>query len=65
MLTVLTVLLLFASTEACRDSITTVSGSLRPKDICSGRLIFEEEFDKFDQKVWKHEETLSGMGNRE
>lgn len=33
--------------------------------ICSGDLIFEDNFDYFDFKKWEHENTLGGGGNWE
>lgn len=48
---------------ACTESITTVSGPYAPKGkICSGDLIFEDNFDKLDLKIWQHENTLTGGG---
>lgn len=44
-------------------SPTTVSGTHAPKgQICSGQLIFEDNFDEFDLKKWSHEITLGGGG---
>lgn len=47
----------------CRDSITTVSGpySLKGK-LCAGALVFKDDFDKLDLKIWQHESTLTGGG---
>lgn len=42
-------------------SITTVSGSAAPTgQICSGDLIFQDEFDSLDLGKWQIENTLSG-----
>ncbi|CAG9855666.1 unnamed protein product [Phyllotreta striolata] len=49
----------------CKQSPTTVSGSHAPKNVCSGELIFEEKFDKIDNGIWQHEQTLGGGGNGE
>lgn len=48
---------------ACTESITTVSGPYAPKEkICSGEIIFEDNFDKLDLRKWQHENTLTGGG---
>ena len=53
-------LLSFASlNDACAPSLTTVSGSKAPKSFCSGDLIFEDNFDTFDLKKWRHENTMA------
>lgn len=51
----------------CKNSITSHSGSDESNviQVCSGDLIFEENFDELDQSKWKHEVTLSGGGNNE
>lgn len=47
----------------CTESITSVSGPYAPRgQICSGQLIFKDEFDKFDLRTWQHEITLQGGG---
>lgn len=47
--------------EICVQSETTASGPYAPKGpYCSGDLIFEEEFNDFDLKLWHHEITLAG-----
>lgn len=44
-------------------SVTTVSGTHIPQTpICSGDLIFEDTFEKFDLKKWEHVQTLGGGG---
>lgn len=45
--------------ENCERSITTVNG-LNP--VCSGQLIFFEDFNTLNTNVWKHEVTLWGGG---
>lgn len=51
---------IFACTE------TTASGSYAPAPgFCAGDLIFEDNFNTLDLNRWKHEVTLSGMGNGE
>lgn len=45
----------------CKTSITTVSGSAA-LPVCSGYLIFEENFDQLDKSKWQPEVTLSGGG---
>ncbi|CAG9838766.1 unnamed protein product [Diabrotica balteata] len=49
----------------CRRSVTTASGPFAPKNICSGDLIFEDNFDDLNLDKWKHEDTLAGGGNNE
>ena len=56
---------LITTLNGCKWSPTTVSGSKRPGNICSGQLIFEDNFDSFDLSKWQHEETLAGGGNWE
>jgi hypothetical protein len=46
----------------CISSITTASGTKAPAEICSGDLVFHEEFDKFDFQTWSHEKTAAGGG---
>lgn len=48
--------------EECKPTITTASGSNAPQKICSGQLIFDENFDKLDKKIWKPEVTFFGGG---
>ncbi|XP_025829534.1 beta-1,3-glucan-binding protein-like [Agrilus planipennis] len=60
-------LLAIASTaySQCNPSITTVGGSKAPSQVCSGQLVFQDEFDSFDFSTWEHEITLAGGGNFE
>lgn len=51
--------------DECNPSITTASGSKAPQNICAGQLIFDENFDELDKKIWTPEVTLSGNGNDE
>lgn len=55
----------FVAAKDCVPSPTTVSGTHAPKEFCSGDLIFEDNFDDFDAKIWEHETTLAGGGNWE
>lgn len=48
--------------EECKPSITTASGLNAPQQICSGQLIFDENFEKLDKKKWIPEVTLWGGG---
>ncbi|XP_072397174.1 beta-1,3-glucan-binding protein-like [Diabrotica undecimpunctata] len=50
-----------------KNSITTASGLHAPKNssICSGQLIFEDNFNWLDLSKWHHEQTLTGGGNNE
>lgn len=50
---------------ACNPSATTVSGTHAPGNVCSGQLVFEENFNTLDQSKWRHEVTMSGGGNYE
>lgn len=56
------VLALASISAACTPSVTTVSGTHAPATICSGALIFSDEFDEFDLEKWQHENTLAGGG---
>lgn len=56
----------FTYADNCKPSITTASGSAAPKgQICSGSLIFDENFDRLDKGKWQPEVTLWGGGNNE
>jgi len=46
----------------CICSITTASGTKAPANVCSGDLIFHEEFNTFDFQTWSHEITAAGGG---
>lgn len=52
-------------TNACTPSLTTVSGSSAPSTVCSGEMIFEDNFVNLDQSKWRHELTMAGGGNWE
>ncbi|XP_049958309.1 beta-1,3-glucan-binding protein-like [Schistocerca serialis cubense] len=49
----------------CTASQTTASGTKSPATICSGDMIFADDFEDFDLSVWQHEITMSGGGNGE
>jgi beta-glucanase (GH16 family) len=49
----------------CRRSVTTVIGTKKPSQICSGELIFEDNFDELDKSTWKFENNMGGGGNKE
>mgnify|MGYP005984562637 CR=1 len=52
-----------SQTQCTKPSPTTVSGTHAPTTtICSGDLIFEDEFDELDLQKWNHELTLGGGG---
>jgi len=51
--------------QSCTPSVTTVSGTHAPPTVCSGELIFEDNFDFLDTSRWKHEISLAGGGNWE
>lgn len=57
----------FLKAECELSSISTASGTafLQDTEICSGDLLFEDNFDSFDLTVWHHEITLGGGGNWE
>ncbi|CAO1327040.1 unnamed protein product [Diamesa tonsa] len=58
--------LAFVSVDGeCIPSVTTASGLKAPATICSGELIFEDNFNDFDLQTWEHEMTLGGGGNWE
>lgn len=47
----------------CRTSVTTVKGTYAPSGrICSGRLLFRENFDTFNKDIWKNEIAMGGGG---
>lgn len=46
----------------CVASQTVASGTHAPSEICSGDIIFQDEFDSLDFKRWQHEQTLGGGG---
>lgn len=54
-----------AYAQVCTPSVTTVSGTHAPSNVCSGELIFEDNFDFLDTSRWKHEVSLAGGGNWE
>lgn len=56
------VLTLASLSAACTPSATTVSGTHAPSTVCSGALIFSDEFNEFDLEKWQHENTLAGGG---
>lgn len=49
----------------CGASVTRVSGTHAPSQICSGDIIFQEEFNSLNFKKWQHENTLAGGRVRE
>nr|QFS20852.1 beta-1,3-glucanase [Antheraea pernyi] len=59
------VLSVISVTKACTPSITTVSGTHAPVTVCSGALIFADDFEEFDLEKWQHENTFAGGGNWE
>lgn len=48
--------------KRCTASSTIVSGTHAPSEVCSGDIIFQEEFDSLDYRKWEHESTLGGGG---
>lgn len=65
---VITIVLLSLLTEQsmgsrCLPSITTVNGSHAPKgSLCKNQLIFNEDFNTFDLKIWHHDKNMIGGG---
>jgi len=66
-LVLVALLALSVSAQRCAvSSITTASGSAAPSgQICPGDLIFEDNFDWFNDGHWDRDNTLSGGGNGE
>jgi len=54
-----------AATAQCVPSVTTAIGTKAPATICSGDLIFNDDFNTFDLSTWNHERTAGGGGNWE
>jgi len=68
MASIRTVIILFSvisASFACNPTITKASGLKAPNRICSGQLIFEDNFNSLDKSNWKFENTLAGGGNGE
>lgn len=59
---ILTLIYCCEGTFWCSKTETTCSGTSAPSKICSGDLIFEDNFDTFDLKKWQHEISLAGGG---
>jgi hypothetical protein len=51
-----------AATAQCSPSVTTAFGTKAPATICSGDLIFNDDFNTFDLWTWNHEKTAAGGG---
>lgn len=49
---------LLSNADECKSTITTASGPNAPHTICSGQLIFEENFDHLDKQKWGPMETF-------
>lgn len=62
---VLGIIFCFGAALACTPSPTRVTGTLTPNVICSGQLLFEDNFDRIDYTKWTFENTLAGGGNWE
>ena len=56
-------LLLSLASAQLSPTTSTLYGERRTHQ--SGELIFDEEFDKLDFRMWQHEITMSGGGNWE
>lgn len=53
---------LVCNADDCKPSITTASGSSAPQQICSGQLIFDENFDSLNKEIWRPLSTFSDGG---
>lgn len=53
-------LIIYPSSSGCKPSITTASGFSVSGEICSGNLIFEENFERLDKHKWRPEVTFEG-----
>lgn len=60
-LILINVYLILVQCELCRESATIVNGDVSKK-FCSGDLIFQDDFNEFNLKRWRHERTLAGGG---
>jgi beta-glucanase (GH16 family) len=49
----------------CTPSVTRVVGTQAPAQVCSGQIIFEDDFNTIDRNKWFFENTLAGGGNWE
>jgi hypothetical protein len=48
--------------QVCNPTISTVKGSKAPTGtLCSGQLIFEENFNTIDTSKWFFENTMGGI----
>lgn len=56
------ILIVFCNADDCKPSITTASGSSAPQQICSGQLIFDEDFDSLNKEIWRPLSTFSDGG---
>lgn len=56
------VIVCFSATWAqqCVPSLTTVSGNAAATEICSGELVFEDNFDSLDLSKWSQDVNLVG-----
>ncbi|CAG9799659.1 unnamed protein product [Chironomus riparius] len=63
--TVIILIPLISASFGCNPSVTKASGSKAPRQICSGQLLFEDNFDSLDKSKWKFENTMAGGGNWE
>lgn len=55
-------LITYPSSTGCKQTKTTASGFAASQQICSGNLIFEENFEQLNKQKWKPEVTLWGGG---
>lgn len=55
-------IVILSNAEECKPSVTTASGTSAPNHICSGQLIFEDNFDVLDKEKWKPLSTFSDGG---
>ena len=55
-------IIVVCNADDCKPSITTASGSSAPQQICSGQLIFDENFDSLNKEIWRPLSTFSDGG---
>lgn len=49
-----------AAAQVCEPSVTTVSGRAAASEICSGELVFEDNFETLDLTKWSQDVNLWG-----
>lgn len=55
----------FIKPNDCKSTITTATGFASFRDICSGHLIFEENFEnKLDKLIWRPDVTFGAVSEK-